>query len=505
MKPTSARGDERVAGSVESAPSRRWALASLSLSMLMPSLDTSIANAGLPTLAHAFTASFHAVQWIVLAYLLAITTLIVSVGRLGDVIGRRRLLLLGIGLFTAASLLCGVAPTLSLLIASRAMQGLGAAIMMALTVALVGETVPAKQMGSAMGLLGTMSAIGTTLGPSLGGILIAALGWRTIFLINLPLGVLNLLLAHRYLPVEHRLIASRRAKTDGATFDVVGTLLLALTLTAYALAMTMGRGTFGLLNAGLLSAAIVGGGLFVLAESRAASPLIRLAMFRSRVLSASLAMSALVSTVMMATLVVGPFYLSRTLGLHAALVGIILSVGPLVAALFGVPAGRAVDSFGTSRMTVVGLCGMATGSVVLVLMPATSGILGYVAPIVIITSGYALFQAANNTAIMTDIRADQRGVISGMLSLSRNLGLITGASAMGAVFALASATIDITTARPEAVATGMRVTFATAAMLIVIAIVVAVGSQARSRRRMGFTSQSRTVEQLCATQPKPVA
>jgi MFS family permease len=274
--------------------------------MLMPSLDTSIANAGLPTLAYAFTASFQEVQWIVLAYLLAITTLIVSVGRLGDIIGRRRLLLFGIGLFTVASLLCGVAPTLWLLISARAAQGLGAAIMMALTVALVGETVPKAKTGSAMGLLGTMSAIGTTLGPSLGGVLIAGLGWRTIFLVNVPLGVLNFLLAHRYLPNDRR----GEKKEHRASFDNVGTLLLALTLAAYALAMTIGRGHFGSLNLVLLLAAVFGTGFFALAETRVASPLIQLAMFRDPILSASLAMSTIVSTVMMATLVVGPFYLS---------------------------------------------------------------------------------------------------------------------------------------------------------------------------------------------------
>ncbi len=156
--------------------------------MLLSSLGTSIANVGLPTLAHAFTASFQQVQWVVLAYLLAITTLVVSVGRLGDITGKRRLLLCGIYLFTAASVLCGLAPALGLLIAARAAQGLGAAIMMALTMAFVGETVAKEKTGSAMGLLGTMSAIGTALGPSLGGILIAGFGWRSIFFINLPLG-----------------------------------------------------------------------------------------------------------------------------------------------------------------------------------------------------------------------------------------------------------------------------------------------------------------------------
>ena len=453
----------------------RWALASLSLSLLMPSLDTSIANAGLPTLAQAFNASFQEVQWIVLAYLLAITTLIVGVGRLGDIIGRRRLLLVGICLFTVASLLCGVAPTLWLLVTARAAQGLGAAIMMALTVALVAETVPKTKTGSAMGLLGTMSAIGTTLGPSLGGVLIAGCGWRAIFLVNVPLGVLNFLLAHRFLPADRR-----GPKTDRVGFDNVGTLLLALTLAAYALAMTIGRGSFGGLNTLLLLAAVFGVGLFVLAEARAASPLIRLTMFRNPVLSASLTMSTLVSTVMMATLVVGPFYLSRALGLETAVVGFVLSVGPLVAALTGVPAGRVVDRFGAQRMTLVGLSAIAAGSFILSTMPARFGIAGYIAPIVVITAGYALFQAANNTAIMMDIRPDQRGVISGMLSLSRNLGLITGASVMGAVFARASATIDITAAHPTAIATGMRITFTVAAILIVVALAIAAGTYRRT-------------------------
>jgi MFS family permease len=168
----------------------------------------------------------------------------------------------------------------------------------------------------------------------------------------------------------------------------------------------------------------------------------------------------------------------EALGLDAARVGLVLSVGPLVAALTAVPAGRLADRFGAQRMTIVGLIGMAAGSFMLCMMPATLGIAGFIVPIVVITAGYGLFQTANNTASMTDIRPDQRGVISGMLNLSRNLGRITGASVMGAVFAFASATTDIITARPEAVATGMRITFAVAAILIVFAPGIAVGSHA---------------------------
>ena len=476
LKPIVAGADEAAAGRANWTPSVRWALAGLSLAMLLSSLGTSIANVGLPTLAQAFGASFQDVQWIVLAYLLAITTLIVSAGRLGDITGRRRLLLTGIFLFTVASVLCGVAPTLGLLIAARAVQGFAAAIMMTLAMAFVGETVSRAETGSAMGLLGTMSAIGTALGPSLGGVLIAGASWRAIFLVNVPLGILTFILAYRTLPADRR-----GPKTDRPGFDAIGTLLLALTLGAYALAMTIGRGSFGSLNVALLLAAVIGAGLFLRAESRAASPLIALAMFRDGVLSASLAMSALVSTVMMATLVVGPFYLSAGLGLDAAVVGIVVSAGPIVAALTGVPSGRIADRFGAQCMTVVGLAAMAAGAFILSMLPAALGIPGYVAPLAVITAGYALFQTANNTAVMTDIHPDQRGVMSGMLNLSRNLGLITGASAMGAVFAFASAAPDIATARPEAVASGMRTTFAVAGVLIVVALAIALRACRRTR------------------------
>lgn len=462
-----------------SNPSARWALVGLSLSMLLSSLGTSIANVALPTLAEAFGATFQAVQWIVLAYLLAITSFVVSVGALGDRIGRRRLLRAGLFVFTAASVASGVAPTLPLVIIARAVQGLGAAVMMALTIAFVSELVPKAKTGSAMGLLGTTSAIGTALGPSLGGVLIDLLGWRSIFLINVPLGLVAILLVHRFLPADRPTPHAQRVE-----FDKLGTLLLALTLAAYALAMTLGRGQFGARNVALLITAGIGLVLFLVAEQKAPSPLIRLTMFRDKTRSASLGANVVVSTVLMATLVVGPFYLSRALGLSAGIVGIVMSIGPIVATLTGVPAGRIVDRFGTHRMTLVALGGIAIGGVLLFVTPMTLGIPGYVAPIVIITASYALFQAANNTAVMRDVDATERGVVSGMLNLSRNLGLITGAAGMGVVFTLASGTTDITTAPPEAVAAGMRITFAVAAALVLAVLAVVAGTRARMPARL---------------------
>lgn len=442
---------------------RLGALASLSLAILLSSLGTSIANVALPTLAQHFSAPFPHVQWVVLAYLLASTVLIAGIGRLGDLFGRRRLLLAGLAVFSAASLLAGLSPSLPFLIVVRAIQGAGAAAMMALAMAFVSETVPKTRIGSTMGLLGTMSAVGTALGPSLGGLLISAFGWPSIFLVAVPFGIAAFYLLRHVLPVD-------RKATTASRFDLIGAMLLAISLAAYALAMTAGGGRIGLVNAALVATAVIGAILFVVRQSRTAFPLIRPAAFRRPGFPASLATSVLVATVIMVTLVVGPFYLSRTLGLRPAEVGFVLAIGPVVSVLTGLLAGRLVDRFGPSPMVATGLATMAAGAAALPVLSAWFGLPGYVAAIVVLTPGYQLFQAANNAAVMTGIVADERGVISGLLNLSRNLGLITGASLMGAIFTAAVGTRDLAGADPAAVAFGMQVTFIVAATLLVAAL-----------------------------------
>ncbi|UVS82085.1 MFS transporter [Actinokineospora sp. UTMC 2448] len=440
-------------------PTRRspaWALTALSLVTLLPSLSISVATVGLPTIASAFGAGFTAVQWVVVAFLLATTALTVGIGRLGDLAGRRRLLTGGTALFTGATLLCGLAPDLPLLIAARALQGVGAAAMIALAIAFVGETVPPDRTGSAMGLLGTMSAVGTALGPSLGGVLIELAGWRAIFLVVAPLGLLALVLI-RALPAAAPTPARGR-------FDSAGTALLAATLAAYALAVTV--------DPRLLAVAAAGLAGFVAVERRARDPLLAPALLRDRVLAAGLTTNTLVSAVMMTTLVVGPFHLTLALGLDPALVGLAMSAGPVVSAVTGVPAGRVTDRVGAPAMVLAGLGGIIAGAAVLAAMPASAGVAGYIGPLVVITAGYATFQAANNTAVMRDVPAGSRGVVSGALTLSRNLGLMTGASVMGAVFAAAAGTGDLAAAPAADVAAATRWCFAAAAVLVAVGLVV---------------------------------
>lgn len=449
------------------------ALACLALTMLLSSLGISIANVGLPTFVRAFDAPFQSVQWVVLAYLLAVTTLVVSAGRLGDLFGRRRLMLFGITTFTAASLACAAAPSLWLLIAARAGQGAGAAMMMALTMALVGEAVPKERAGRAMGLLGTMSAVGTALGPSLGGLLIGNFGWQAIFLINLPLGLLAASLAWRFLPRD-------RISGTAPGFDLLGSLLLASGLASYSLAMTLGRGQFGAINLVLAGAAVALGLVFLAVESKTRSPLVRLALFRERLVATGFVASGLATTVAMTTLVVGPFYLSGALHLEATKIGLVMSMGPLVAALAGVPAGKAVDRFGAMRMTLVGLLLMATGACLLSRVMTDSGATGYIIALVTLTAGFATFQAANNTAVVTGTDPGQRGIVSGLLNLSRNLGLVTGASLMGAVFMHAAGTSNIASASTAAVVTGAHAVFLLAALLSAIALAVVIAPMTRT-------------------------
>lgn len=452
------------------------ALAGLSLAALLSALGTSIANVGLPAMAAGFGASFPAVQWVVLAYLLAMTAAVVGAGRLGDLFGRRRLLVAGIMLFSAASAAAGLAPTLPVVIAMRALQGLGAAVMTALAVAMVGEAVPAGRAGRAMGLLGAMSAAGTALGPSLGGALVSGFGWRAVFLATVPLGLVAAGLVRRGLPaVERTTIAGRGG------FDTAGTASLALALIAYALAMTTGRAGIGPQSLGFL--VIAGGGLvaFLHVEARVATPLIRPAMLREPRLAAGCAANALVATVMMATLIVGPFHLSGALALGIGATGLAMSVGPVVAALAGIPAGALADRIGPRRGGLAGLAGIAGGCALLAGIPETAGVLGYVLPLAAVTAGYALFQAANTTAVMAAAGPDRRGVVSGLLQLSRNMGLISGASLVGALFSAAIGPGDVAIAGPAAIASATRTTFAVMGGLAVIAAGVLVRLPASAR------------------------
>ncbi|MFP8780190.1 MFS transporter [Hydrogenophaga sp. RWCD_12] len=388
----------------------------LALSMLLASLSTSIANIALPTMAEAFAAPFAQVQSVVVAYLVALTITVVAAGRLGDSLGLKRSLMLGLAVFAVASLLCGAASNLWLLVSARALQGIGAAFLMTLSMALMRQTARTERLGRAMGLLGTVSALGTALGPSLGGVLIEATGWRGIFWVQFPLACIAFFLAFVTL-------SSEPTNRTGS-------------------------------NASLLSAL-------------------------DRDLARSLLVNLLVATIMMTTLVVGPFYLGFGLGLKASQIGFVMAIGPVISIFGGIPSGRLVDAWGSGRILAIGLNLLAVGTLLLAFLPNMIGVIGYVLSISVLTPGYQLFQAANNTAALAKVPKDQQGTVSGLLNLSRNIGLITGASVMGIVFSYGVGTDDFAHASASAFAEGMQLTFLLASGMMICAIAM---SLARSRQ-----------------------
>lgn len=383
--------------------------AALALCMLLASLGTSIANIALPTLAAAFSAPFSQVQAVVTVYLAALTISVLIAGRLGDKWGLKTMLMVGLGLFIVASLLCALAASLWFLTAARALQGAGAAFLMTLSMALMRQAAGKERIGRAMGLLGTTSALGTALGPSFGGLLIAWAGWRGIFWAQLPIACLALLLIFIVLP------ADLRSRSE--------------------------------VQVGLRSAL-------------------------ARRLAPWLLVNLLVAAVMMTTLVVGPFYLSIALGLKTAAVGFVMAIGPVISIFCGVPSGRLVDGWGTRRTLNMGLILLAAGAFMLAYLPNQIGIIGYVLSVMVLTPGYQLFQAANNTAALLDVMPGQQGTVSGLLSLARNMGLIAGAAAMGSVFAFGAGTEDFVHASASAIAGAMRYTFLLAGVMMAGAIAI---------------------------------
>ncbi|OCA60063.1 MFS transporter [Aeromonas piscicola] len=438
---------------------RRAGLLALALATLLPMLAGSMANMALPALGQAFATPFASLQWVLVAYLLGITCLTVVAGRLGDRFGRRRLLLGGMALFALASLLCALAPTIGWLIAARVLQGVGAACMLSLALAMVGQLVPAAQRGRGMGLLGTLSACGTALGPSFGGLLIGGFGWQAPFLLLVPVSLLALGVGMVGLPPERVLPQRERVKLASLSMLVVALL-------CYGLALTSG----GALALGWWAGALLGTALFVRRERRARSPLLPLALLADSRLKGGLLASVLVASVMVLTLLIGPFYLHGVFELDMATVGLMISGGPLLAALTGMPAGWLVDRFGSRRVARLGLMVMMSALLGLATLSATYGPLGYLLPILLLTAGYALFQTANNSAVVGAATEPARGAVAGLLTLSRNLGQLTGAAGLGGLFVTLVGTPNLATAMPADLVFGMQTSFALSGLLIGAAI-----------------------------------
>ena len=305
---------------------RKWLiLTSVSLGSLMSTLDGSIVNIALPAIQADFRIDLTTVEWVVVAYLLVIGSLLLTFGRLGEVLTFKQVYIVGFAIFTVASALCGVAPNEMALIGFRVVQAIGAAMLGAMGPAIVARTFPASERGRALGLNGVSVSLGLSLGPIIGGVLTQTLTWRAIFLINVPIGILAILWAWRILPAEQR--------GRGQSFDVLGALLSGIALFALLLALSDGQdwGWTSPRIVGLLLAFVVLGVAFVAAERRSLQPVIDLALFRIRAFSAGLVSVIIAFSGLFTATFLMPFLLQQTRGFSPIEAGLLLAPMPITA------------------------------------------------------------------------------------------------------------------------------------------------------------------------------
>ena len=397
--------------------------------LFMTTLDASIVNIGLPAIARAFqTPLSGTVEWVIIGYLVVTAALLLTVGRLSDIVGRAPIWTVGLVLFTLASLLCGAAPTLGLLIAARLIQGAGAALMLASGTAMLTDAVPPRLRGRALGLGAVAIALGTSVGPTLGGVITEHLSWRWIFYVNLPVGLVALIAARRFLP---------RGEARGTgSFDPLGALLLAIGVAALTLGLSFG-GEWGWTSLRLIGALVIGGAALtgaLVAESRVAHPIVDLTLFRNPVFASAIA-SMLLS--MLALFSVGfllPFYFEELRGFSSAHSGWLLTPTPVVLAIVAPIAGAAADRFGSGVIAPLGLAINAVALLLLSQLDATSSTWDIVWRLGMAGLGQGLFQAPNTRALMDAAPATEQGAASGLLATARIAGQALSVAVAGAVF-----------------------------------------------------------------------
>jgi EmrB/QacA subfamily drug resistance transporter len=463
---------------------RKWyVMAAVAMGTFLATIDGSIVNVALPTLTRAFDTEFSTVQWVVLAYLLTVTTLMLSVGRLADMRGKKPIYMAGFAIFTIGSVLCGLAPTVYALIAFRVLQGVGAAMTMALGMAIVTESFPPSERGKALGIMGAVVSIGIVLGPTLGGFIIDAFSWRWIFFVNLPIGILGILMVWRFVPAIR--------PPGGQRFDFLGATTLFVALLALLLALTRGQET-GFTAPQVLVLFIVSAifmALFVVIELRIDQPMIDLRLFKNSLFSISLATGYLIFVCIAGTIILMPFYLQNVLGYDIRQVGLLLAVVPIGLGVTAPISGSLSDRFGTRPITVIGLAVMLVGFYAVSTLGEDTTALGYVLRFLPIGIGVGMFQSPNNSAIMGSAPRERLGIASGMLAVTRTLGQTTGIAILGAlwasrVFAYAGEVIEggATEASPSAQVAAIQDTFLVTTLLIAVALVLASWSLVRERR-----------------------
>jgi EmrB/QacA subfamily drug resistance transporter len=409
----------------------RYALATVCIGAFMGQLDASIVTVAFPSMQRSFHSSLASVTLVGLSYLVVLVVAVAAVGRLSDMVGRKLVYTYGFGVFAAGSALCAVAPSLLALDGARALQAIGAAMLQANSLAVLYLVLPKERLGKGLGIQGACQALGLALGPSIGGLLLAAGGWRLIFLANVPMGVLGVFAARLCLPRSGDL-------TNAERFDWAGLALLVPAVAAPLTVLTLGSdwGWSAPQTRLLLVAGIAAAAGFVGLERRAAHPLVDLSLLQKRGLTTGMTSALLSYLVLFGVMFAVPFFLEQGRHMSTGTAGLILTALPLSLGALAPFAGKLSDRLGSRRPAVAGMVLTAIALVALGVLTPTGWPL--IACLALAGGGLGMFVAPNTASVMSSAPRGQAGVMSGLLNMTRGLGTAVGLALTGYVLSSAA-------------------------------------------------------------------
>ena len=457
-----------------------WVLSSVACGTFMATLDSSIVNIALPTLTQELHSDLYRVKWVVIVYLLTITCLLLPFGRLADQCGRKTIFKLGFCIFIFGSILCGLAPNLAWLVACRGLQAVGASMLMSNGPAVIMGTFTSKDRGAALGTLAMVVSAGLLTGPSIGGFCITYLGWRSIFFMNIPFGILGILLVHRHFKPENSPYSKMSFDWGGAFFQTFILIFFIIIFDPPKIAF-FGHYSVALsrwMIAGLITFFSI---IFFQIESRVEAPLFDLSLLKNRVFLTGNLASFLSFVSFTSVSILMPFFLEQILKFPPQKAGLFMTAIPVTIFIVAPVSGRVSDHLGSNGLSQAGLF---VGVLGLFMM---AGIFGsglqrsthdatILFELCMIGLAIGLFQSPNNSAIMGAVPSTKLGVASALLATIRNLGLVTSTGMTTDVFTWRLA-------ETEDFISSLHTTLALAGLIGMSALVVSWGGDAKRRKR----------------------
>lgn len=386
----------------------------------MSCLDSSIVNVALPVMSKKLSVDMASIEWVVASYLIVICSTLLIFGSLGDIKGKINIFKIGIIVFTLGSLLCGISSSLFMLIISRVVQGIGAAAYMANNQGIITQVFSNKERGKALGILASAVALGTMLGPPIGGFIISILNFHYIFLVNVPLGIITIILSLKVFPKQNKICIAEEIDFKGIILSFAGIVIFFSSLieeqkTGLSYSIVLGF-TF----------AVICFILFIAVEMRLKKPFLQLGIFKNSIFSLSLFCAAISFICLSASAIIIPFYLQDTLKMSASKAGLFMMIQPLVIALVSPLSGTLADKLGAEILSLIGLVLMSSGFFTMTFLKESSSVMFIIFSVCIIALGQGVFQPPNNSLIMCTVPRDKLGIAGSINSLVRNLGQMVG-------------------------------------------------------------------------------